>query len=925
MKLKVRGHMTLLNPGLRDSFGAVEMTTTACPECGATLKVNGGDCLSCLLRAGLDEENGDDSEESLAELLTSVDVRDSDWRLGSYQILEEIGRGGMGVIYRARQRHTKRIVALKRVLSHHSDSSETLERFRREAEAAASLDHPNILPIWEVGEADGLPFFTMKLATGGSLQQLRSELRDNPRECVRLMAKVARAVDYAHREGILHRDLKPGNILLDWRGEPMVSDFGLAKWVDATSDLTRSLAIFGTPGFIAPEQASGPRSSLTAAADVYSLGAILFDLIAGRAPFLGEHALAVVHQASAKTAPKLRSVARTADRDIETICAKCLELEPGARYRSAGDLAEDLERWLEERPIVARPVLPPARLWRWTRRNPAMALTIAACIGITTAATTYHIQRTHLRTQVAAQLAAQRSVTVVPLVNLDTGRADHGLTSKLGASLHRHLRKLGPATVEVGATIAPSRSPAASGASASRTLLTGTLRTYDGKHRVSLHLLDRSSGDRLLHRLVEVDQQEPPETASATIAQALYPALSAPDLRAVAEPTTDPGLLDEDVRSFIRTGVDLVHRRSGVDIERGLGLLRHAITLQPESAAAHAALARSLALKCAFLTTMEPAEEAVKVGRKAVSLDDRSPAAHTALAGALYTVGQVRLAFEHAFTAFELDPGTRDPSALLSMLYRSVGRHDLTLAWGKVADTRARAPGEGDAVRGDTYTYLLEDERAERSYQRYLKLHPDQPTGWMGIARLRLLQGRPDEARAVYQQHWKDYNDFSYAAQMAAQVEFFSRNFPEAEKLYAQLYERNPDGGGGFYGAVSYGTALGRIRMESAPEDARALLEGAREELLRRLQRGSENSRVAYELAAVEATLGDTEAALQHLRTSSQLGWNDFRSLHLDPRFDSIRDQPEYRAIYDASEQMVLKLRSSSTSTNQENPNGRME
>jgi len=182
-------------------------------------------------------------------ILAEADVPDKQWRLGHYEILEEIGRGGMGVIYRARQQHSRRIVAVKRILAHQVDSHDTLVRFRREAEAVASLDHPNILPIHEVSESDeGLPFFSMKYATGGSLRTAAPMLRKDPRECVRVMAKVARAIAYAHGKGLLHRDLQPGNILLDENGEPMVSDFGLAKWLNETSDLTRTLETLGTPG-----------------------------------------------------------------------------------------------------------------------------------------------------------------------------------------------------------------------------------------------------------------------------------------------------------------------------------------------------------------------------------------------------------------------------------------------------------------------------------------------------------------------------------------------------------------------------------------------------------------------------------------------------------------------------------------------------
>jgi len=276
------------------------------------------------LREGL-AANEEVSRAAFESVIAEVDVPDRQWRLGNYEILDEIGRGGMGVIYRARQRHSHRIVAVKRALNYQADSRDKIMRFRREADAAASLDHPNILPIYEVSESeDGLPFFSMKFAAGGSLREAGPSLRNQPRKCVQLMAKVARATEYAHGRGILHRDLKPGNILLDDRGEALVSDFGLAKAVEGNSDLTKSLTTFGTPGYLAPEQAEGVSAKLTPAADVYSLGAILFDLLTGRPPFVGENALAVIRQAAETPAPKLRSLARSYDRDLETICARCL-------------------------------------------------------------------------------------------------------------------------------------------------------------------------------------------------------------------------------------------------------------------------------------------------------------------------------------------------------------------------------------------------------------------------------------------------------------------------------------------------------------------------------------------------------------------------------------------------------------------------
>src|SRR6266700_6260382 len=291
-----------------DPFPSAIKERAKCEKCGANTRLDTGVCVSCLLQEGL-ETVSEVSEAAYESVLAEVDAPHKSWFLGNYEILEQIGCGGMGVIYRARQRHSRRIVAVKRVLSYRADSHGALQRFRREAQAVASLDHPNILPIYEVSESgDGLPFFSMKFAEKGSLQENAASLRDEPRKCVQLMAKVARAVEYAHSRGVLHRDIKPGNILLNDRGEPLVSDFGLAKLLDGNNDLTRSLTVFGTPGYIAPEQAENAAADLKPATDIYSLGAILFELLSGRPPFLGEHAVAVVRQAAENDAPKLRSV-----------------------------------------------------------------------------------------------------------------------------------------------------------------------------------------------------------------------------------------------------------------------------------------------------------------------------------------------------------------------------------------------------------------------------------------------------------------------------------------------------------------------------------------------------------------------------------------------------------------------------------------
>jgi eukaryotic-like serine/threonine-protein kinase len=299
---------------------------------------------------------------------------------GDYQVLRLLGRGGMGVVYEARHVGLGRVLALKMIVEGRLAPAEDLRRFRREAEAAAHLDHPNIVPIYEVGEHDGRPYFSMKLVDGGSLASYSGRPEADPSGSARLVAIVARAVDYAHRRGILHRDLKPSNILLDRRGVPHVADFGLARRAGADGASTVADAIIGTPAYMAPEQAEGRREAVTTSADIYGLGAILFELLAGRPPFRGESALDILRQVREREPDRPRSIRPGIPRDLETICLKCLEKEPGRRYDSAEALADDLDRWLEGRPIAARRAWLVERICKWARRRPTAAALLLACM-----------------------------------------------------------------------------------------------------------------------------------------------------------------------------------------------------------------------------------------------------------------------------------------------------------------------------------------------------------------------------------------------------------------------------------------------------------------------------------------------------------------------------------------------------------------
>ena len=372
-------------------------TQVTCSQCGAKLSGDGpaGSCPACLiaLAAGIDPSH-------------LSDIRDHGRVIryfGDYELIDEIARGGMGVVYHARQVSLDRPVALKMILAGQLATPAAIQRFHTEAEAAARMDHPNIVPIYEIGEHDGQHYFSMKLIAGGTLAEgvtrhgeiqmsgisdTREERKAEAAhvgcwdqdEAARLVSTVARAVHYAHQRGILHRDLKPTNVLLDERGQPHVTDFGLAKLTEDDSSLTMTAAILGTPAYMAPEQAAGQSKGLTTATDTYSLGAILYELLGSQPPFRAETAVETLRQVCEKEPTPLRALGAAVDRDLETICLKCLSKDPQRRYGSTEMLADDLDRWRNGEPIQARPVHVAEKVWSWCRRKPALASLVAALL-----------------------------------------------------------------------------------------------------------------------------------------------------------------------------------------------------------------------------------------------------------------------------------------------------------------------------------------------------------------------------------------------------------------------------------------------------------------------------------------------------------------------------------------------------------------
>jgi TolB-like protein/Tfp pilus assembly protein PilF len=355
---------------------------------------------------------------------------------GDYELQEEIGRGGQGIVYRARQKSLNRTVALKIIVLGHWATARHLKRFRLEAEAAARLNHPSIVPIHEIGERDGCCYFSMNLIEGGQLDEVVRREAISIRRAAELIAKLARTVHYAHEHGILHRDIKPGNVLLDIEGEPHLTDFGLARLVETESTVTRTTEVLGTPSYMAPEQASGNNVALTSATDIYSLGAVLYHLLTGCPPFAGGTTYETVRLVLETEPRQPRLLNPKVNRDLSTICLKCLQKDPQRRYASALALAEDLERWLKHEPIQARRTGLFARGKKWVRRKPAIAAVITLSLALVATVGVIVWKSDLFRRPAAAGIA------VLPFENLSNDREDASFADGVQDDLLTKLAKI---------------------------------------------------------------------------------------------------------------------------------------------------------------------------------------------------------------------------------------------------------------------------------------------------------------------------------------------------------------------------------------------------------------------------------------------------------------------------------------------------
>jgi serine/threonine protein kinase/Tfp pilus assembly protein PilF len=555
-----------------------------CGKCGSKLFADApqGFCSLCLFKTGLGPLQ-DEDEDALGSSAARMQME-----FGDYELLEEIGRGGQGVVYRARQKSLNRTVALKVIGLGQWATKAHLKRFRLEAEAAARLDHPCIVPIHEVGEREGCCYFSMNLVEGSQLDEMVKREPMPLRRAAELIVKLARAVHYAHEHGILHRDIKPGNVLLDAKGEPHLTDFGLARLVETESTVTRTMEVLGTPSYMAPEQAVGNNIQLTSATDIYGLGAVLYQLLTRHPPFAGGTTYETVRLVLDTEPRQPRLWNPKIDRDLATICLKCLEKDPRRRYSSALALAEDLERWLKHEAIRARRTGLVTRGRKWVRRNPSIAV-MAAMLLVLAVPLGVMIWRTESERSVPSNAAPpEKSIAVLPFSNLSKEQENAFFADGVQDEILSDLAKVADLKVISRTSVMPYKSGIARNLRrigeqlGVAHVVEGSVQRSGNRVRVNAQLVDARTDRHLWGQTYDRDLADVfaiQSEIAKTIADQLQANLSPSEKHAIERPpTTDISAFDLYARAKV-----LLHAQSSgtADQLQAVDLLNRAVAHDP--------------------------------------------------------------------------------------------------------------------------------------------------------------------------------------------------------------------------------------------------------------------------------------------------------------------------------------------------------
>jgi len=933
-----------------------------CRKCGAEIYADApeGLCTACLFETGLDllaqpsvaagddcalVENVESSDANTAPRIKKVPRPAKTLaNFGDYELLEEIGRGGQGVVYRARQKSLNRTVALKVIGLGHWATEAHLKRFRREAESAASLEHPCIVPIYEVGERDGSCYFSMKLVEGGQLDDVVRLEPITIRRAVELIAKVARIVHYAHEHHILHRDIKPGNILLDQKGEPHLTDFGLARLVEMESTVTRTMEVLGTPSYMAPEQAMGNNAQLTSATDVYGLGAVFYQLLTGHPPFAGGTTYETIKLLLDTEPRHPRLWNSKIDRDVSTICLKCLEKDPKRRYASALALAEDVERWLKHEPILARRAGVFIRSQKWVRRNPTSALLAASLVALAAAAGWIVWKSEFVHRPVTTGIA------VLPFENLSDEKEHVFFADGVQDDILIKLAKIADLKVisrtsvmqyrgkqdvrQIGDVLRVSH------------ILEGTVRRSGGKVHVNAQLVEARTDagvwaeeyDRDLNDVFAIETE-----VAQSIANRLRAKVSAREKVAMQEwPTRDLVAYDLYVqaRSLIDKAAYEERNEQGKHYFQAIELLNQAIARDPNFLLAYCRLAEGhdeLYFQ-SFDRTPSRLELAKSAINSAFRLKPDSGEVHLALALHLY---HGYFDYARARTELAIAERTLPNNARIFEWSGLIDRRQSR--WHDAARNFERAmeldPRNVKILTSAAVTYqLMRDYARERAIgDRLIALEPNNidHRGWRTLIDFR---GRADTR--PWRAFDKTVTDRTLCPECSLSLALYERDSVAADQALAQLGE-HAFATGGINGNVQFGRPYlqGLVaRMNGDAAAARTAFSAARtqqeeairarpdygpplcvlgvidaalgrkEEALREGRRALDLAPVAkdsldgadvlYFCAVICAWTGESDLAIQQLQTLAKIPSGvTYGDLRLNPYWDSLRADPRFEKI----------------------------
>lgn len=530
---------------------------------------------------------------------------------------------------------------------------------------------------------------------------------------------------------------------------------------------------------------------------------------------------------------------------------------------------------------------------------------LATCGLLGGAFLTRQIQTTYLSRTIHEQTLAQRSIAVLPLLDLDEANLNPEAGSILATSLTNVLQRNGPVRVIAAA---PQDSSAAFSSAANvrtaarayntRTVLSGSYRSAPGGIQTTVRLTDAEGNLLLRKNRTAAHLSQALADISASDARQIFSLLDQKSWEAIGSERDDAAFRNERARDLLLAGRELTQRQSADDLARAIECFRKALQTEPNSILARTELVRAITTRTHYVFNADLLGLANEMAREATHLNASSGETHRALASILFHTGRPKESLQEIQQFLELNGPDVPSIALAGSLWRIVGRPDKALKWFGLMAQWQRRPAEDIWIIGDCWADMEDDATAETIYRRASELHPQLPDGWVGLCHLKLLNGDFAGARQLCDQNKELYPESVYPRQMAAQVEFFSRNFAEAEKLYSQLSGSDPAGGRHFYGAVSYESALGRIRLETGDTaGGRAFLATAEEKEIAALASAPDHPEILYRLAALEASKGDTAAALVHLRAAKNAGWLDYRSMALDPRFDALRSESPYQEI----------------------------